>query len=1525
MNTLNKSPFISSPEPNAATYNTSGTPASSYTQGFYTNPATQGSQSNLSNYSKNYAATASNSSLNSFQSPQKTQSFPPPNYSNMYNQDQTKTATKNYSTYQPSYYNNTGSYLSQSTNNSIAATPTPTHTSLYSTNTNATANGYSTTQTSTLNSATSYANTQTGTTTGNTTAGYSNTQVGGTTSTATGYPNTQAATTGTIASGYTNTQTGTTQASGTTVTGYSNTQTNTQTGNTAATGTTATGYTNTQAGTTATTGTTATGYTNTQAGTTAATSTTATGYTNTQAGTTAATSTTATGYTTTGYTATSQVNSSSSYATQNNSATSDYSAPQPTTNTGYTTNQSTKSPYQSTGTGYQTSQTNTTTSTSYAQTGTVSSKFSPYPQAATTNDNLLNPSASYSSLNNLAATANNTTTTSAALPPKDTSSISNQTNGFTNFTNNSSSQVNYYGNTCTSLKNDVSNPAAPSIRSNTPGALSLNDLTADTTNIPTGMNLYTSASPNSGSYINSSTSLNESIMETSTANTPNPGYSSLYYQNKNSQNFYSNVATSNSSPCLNSLGTTYPASTTSSVRKNSYNDNASGKHVKSNSVMSPGSTYQNSLYANNNGSVADNVSFTGSVGSKNEPVASSLYYHDENNGKFRSPTAPPSSDNAAKMSPSSTNANLNRPPSVPPNYVSYNYGKSTTTTATTTTTSTWKPNATPNLTYSSYTAPTTSTYANTATYSTSTTPIPYQPDVTTYSTSTTPNPYPTSTTPNPYPTSTTPNPYPTSTTPNPYPTSTTPNPYQPDTTQYYGGTNDASSTQNFYNFDNQSQGEIHSCDPIVMHQNLSPIVSFGFGGKLVVMFPKDLSGTSFSNSIVGPNYVHIKPISSVIYPNIIEDHKEQEGPILGQKKSKKQILEMLAKKINKIKDNESQYNSYSTLNTSDSDEVLILKVIQLYIENDGVIYGQNSKPEAVQNLRNLLLNDPTPVNTTHTMINGPSINSSEIENIKNCLLQGDRPGACKIAVNNKLWAHALIIASYINKETYKDVVNSFIKSELQGENESQKSSFQSIKVLYSLFAGMGKDAIIDTTSTMPLANTLATQPISTLIPTATTAPSSTNSTNDIINKWKEILGMILSNRTPNDVSAIVSLGDTLLKSNKLYAAHLCYLFSPSSISGLNGNTTKAVLLGTDHHKNRQFYKDLNAFQMTEFLEYMYYMANKNISTMPHFQAYKLIYANWLADIGLVTKAFSYAQSIMQIIKSGTNNNNSTSPSSIFYNQTLFENLKEFTDRCQGHFSGTKNAPKDGWFSKITKFDTFLEAFDHGLNKFIGSTENENVPNHTGTPQPAAAPNPVAMMPPTAYNNTTAASSLGLKNSSSYQSINQTYYKNSYSTDNVGSTQGSRKNSFSKDNQKGVFSIIGNLFNKGSNAPTTNNSSTNSLSNQDESNKNGYYDSITKQWVTTNSQTNDKFGNDIAVPPPAASDYYNQGYSTTSMNNTASSGTLSNGVIPQFNTMGTTTGMTNPRRNNRTKYNDPTLSMAYSNTTTNQGNILYNII
>lgn len=41
-----------------------------------------------------------------------------------------------------------------------------------------------------------------------------------------------------------------------------------------------------------------------------------------------------------------------------------------------------------------------------------------------------------------------------------------------------------------------------------------------------------------------------------------------------------------------------------------------------------------------------------------------------------------------------------------------------------------------------------------------------------------------------------------------------------------------------------------------------------------------------------------------------------------------------------------------------------------------------------------------------------------------------------------------------------------------------------------------------------------------------------------LSKWKETLGLVLSNRTPKDFEAITSLGDILMRHGWIHAAHI---------------------------------------------------------------------------------------------------------------------------------------------------------------------------------------------------------------------------------------------------------------------------------------------------------------------------------------------------------------------------------------------------
>ena len=96
-----------------------------------------------------------------------------------------------------------------------------------------------------------------------------------------------------------------------------------------------------------------------------------------------------------------------------------------------------------------------------------------------------------------------------------------------------------------------------------------------------------------------------------------------------------------------------------------------------------------------------------------------------------------------------------------------------------------------------------------------------------------------------------------------------------------------------------------------------------------------------------------------------------------------------------------------------------------------------------------------------------------LDKIQEFLLRGERRQAYCYALDEKLWAHAMIIASSIDKDAWKEVVNEFLKAELGVKEEtSQGRSYPKIKdalpsstngreglrAVYSLFSGQGSVA-----------------------------------------------------------------------------------------------------------------------------------------------------------------------------------------------------------------------------------------------------------------------------------------------------------------------------------------------------------------------------------------------------------------------------------------------------------------------------------
>ena len=88
-----------------------------------------------------------------------------------------------------------------------------------------------------------------------------------------------------------------------------------------------------------------------------------------------------------------------------------------------------------------------------------------------------------------------------------------------------------------------------------------------------------------------------------------------------------------------------------------------------------------------------------------------------------------------------------------------------------------------------------------------------------------------------------------------------------------------------------------------------------------------------------------------------------------------------------------------------------------------------------------------------------------LETLQGHLMRGDREAAVRYAVQEDLWAHALIISSCVNKDLWKEVINGFVERELSSQRSDVlqqpkivQGDRQGLRVLYALFAGQGAKA-----------------------------------------------------------------------------------------------------------------------------------------------------------------------------------------------------------------------------------------------------------------------------------------------------------------------------------------------------------------------------------------------------------------------------------------------------------------------------------
>lgn len=456
----------------------------------------------------------------------------------------------------------------------------------------------------------------------------------------------------------------------------------------------------------------------------------------------------------------------------------------------------------------------------------------------------------------------------------------------------------------------------------------------------------------------------------------------------------------------------------------------------------------------------------------------------------------------------------------------------------------------------------------------------------------------------------------------------------------------------------------------------APIFKFGFGGTVVSCFPRHTprysAGQATPLIMAGPGEPKFSQIGEWLPTT--ETLVQHPGP-LKSKSKKKDVLAWLSSKIAAFDNEPSPGFDWPQAGhqTRHEEKVLLWKVIKILVENDGVLEGS----PAIQNsLRQALFpNTPeagpggaygaafappagfAPLNVSSQP---DSVEPQSIEELRSYLLQGDREKATWKAVDRRLWGHALIIASTLDRSVWKQVVQEFVRREIR----STTTNWQSLAALYEIFAGNIEESIDEL---VPPSARAGHQMIS-----KADGHDATKNALDGLNSWKDTVGLVLSNRSSEDHQALFALGRLLASYGRTEAAHICFILSRATVFGCADDPQAGiVLLGVDHQHGPSVLMNEDAFLLTEIYEYATsVLANAPTATLPYLSAFKVLHAQQLADRGRKTEAQNYCEAVASSLKA-------TTRPSPYHHQHLYVEVDEFLARLR------QNAT-DGGSSWITR-------------------------------------------------------------------------------------------------------------------------------------------------------------------------------------------------------------------------------------------------
>lgn len=483
-----------------------------------------------------------------------------------------------------------------------------------------------------------------------------------------------------------------------------------------------------------------------------------------------------------------------------------------------------------------------------------------------------------------------------------------------------------------------------------------------------------------------------------------------------------------------------------------------------------------------------------------------------------------------------------------------------------------------------------------------------------------------------------------------------------------------------------------------------PIFNFGFGGTTVTTFPKQIpryaSGRSKPLLKCSPGEVKMQPAKAL---GLDEDVKGFPGP-LKSKNKKKEVLEWLHHRIGQLQAVYRETAPSSALpepRKRQEEKIVLWRILQVFVEFDGVIEGKPAAEKAVRLILSpSMAEGPTDhlapssnadllgISRASGSSNIPgSTSSQDLEALRQILLHGDREKAIWLALDRRMWAHAMLISSTMDKTIWKQVLQEFIRQEVKSFGENTES----LAALYQIFAGNWEESVDEL---VPPSARAGLQFVS-----KAAGAGPTRNALDGLDRWRETLTLALSNRSQDDGKAMLAMGQLLSSYGRVEAAHTCFMFarSVSSFGGADDPSVNVVLLGADHLQQPfDFTRNLDAILLTEVYDFACTVlaSSATVNASPHLQAYRLYHAFLLAEYGYRSEAQQYCDFIASALKS-------TTKRSPYYHELLFTALDELISRL-------RQAPTDtssSWMSKPS-LDKVSGSFFSKVNQFIAGDDSD---------------------------------------------------------------------------------------------------------------------------------------------------------------------------------------------------------------------------